>query len=306
LYPEEAKFFDVLDGQLEKVDNFYQERLDEAIKRCKELRLQLQELGEHRRIFHEAEHNGRIFPRRRAVKDILPATAGAISNSVQRLANITRPDESAAGGENSGRNGRGHSRNHSRNHSRGQSRSDSPRINGTHANGQAEKGSIRQERVSSSSNVSASGGPESQPSRRARFERQPDFSPELYQKYKRKLRLAVLEYYKELEVLKNYRASLWLLFSLRFSQLFQLTLRFSDPQRDWIQESAEEVREDRQGSFAGRMRGCLKQYTDAVLFQIRCLDMYMNQKVGTSSFSDATVLDGLIKEMEDEYTIRFG
>jgi hypothetical protein len=54
------------------------------------------------------------------------------------------------------------------------------------------------------------------------------------------------------------------------------------------------------------MSGCLKQYTDAVLFQVRCLDMYMNQKVGTSSFSDATVLDGLIKEMEDEYTIRFG
>jgi hypothetical protein len=226
LYPEEAKFFDVLDGQLEKVDNFYQERLDEAIKRCKELRLQLQELGEHRRIFHEAEqHNGRRFPRRRAVKDILPATAGAISNSVQRLANITRPDESPAGGENSRHN----SRDHSRNHSRGQSRSDSPRINGTHANGQAEKGSIRQDRVSSSSNVSASGGQESQPSRRARFERQPDFSPELYQKYKRKLRLAVLEYYKELEVLKNYRASLWLLFFLRFSQPFQLTLRIADP-----------------------------------------------------------------------------
>ena len=46
--------------------------------------------------------------------------------------------------------------------------------------------------------------------------------------------------------------------------------------------------------------------TDAAPFQIRCLDMYMNQKVGKASFSDATVLDRLIKEVEDDYTVHFG
>lgn len=32
-----------------------------------------------------------------------------------------------------------------------------------------------------------------------------EFNPEKYQRYKKKLKLAVMEYYKELEILKNYR-----------------------------------------------------------------------------------------------------
>lgn len=32
-----------------------------------------------------------------------------------------------------------------------------------------------------------------------------DFDPEKYQRYKKKLRVALMEYYKELEILKNFR-----------------------------------------------------------------------------------------------------
>ncbi len=44
-------------------------------------------------------------------------------------------------------------------------------------------------------------------SRIAQAERQSELTPELYQRYKRKLRAAVTEYYKELETLKNYRVN---------------------------------------------------------------------------------------------------
>jgi hypothetical protein len=40
--------------------------------------------------------------------------------------------------------------------------------------------------------------------------------------------------------------------------------------------------------------------------QIRCIDLYMEEKVNKRSFADHRPVDALLKEMEDEYTARFG
>lgn len=40
--------------------------------------------------------------------------------------------------------------------------------------------------------------------------------------------------------------------------------------------------------------------------QIRCIDLYMDEKVNKRSFADHRPVDALLKEMEDEYTARFG
>jgi hypothetical protein len=52
LNPVERRFFDDIDIELNKVENFYIEREKEAIIFSSILKEQLQELEDHRRIFH--------------------------------------------------------------------------------------------------------------------------------------------------------------------------------------------------------------------------------------------------------------
>lgn len=47
-----AKFFDMLDAELDKVETFYTEREEEMHGRVKLLRKQLNELGKHRQLFY--------------------------------------------------------------------------------------------------------------------------------------------------------------------------------------------------------------------------------------------------------------
>ncbi|KAJ9105328.1 hypothetical protein QFC21_001696 [Naganishia friedmannii] len=89
-----------------------------------------------------------------------------------------------------------------------------------------------------------------------------EFDPEKYQRYKKKLKVAVVEHYKELEILKNYR-------------ILNLT----------------------------GFKKALKKFEKTA--RIRCIDLYMDEKVAKRSFADHRVVDALLKVVEDEYTKSF-
>ncbi len=80
---------------------------------------------------------------------------------------------------------------------------------------------------------------------------------------------------------------------------------FPDPERYRFQEGPQKVREDRQGRLSAEVRRPVL-LTTSLTSQIQCLDLYMTQKVAKASFHDGQVLEELLKEMEDEYTVRFG
>ena len=211
----------MLDGELSKVDNFYSDRLQDAIKRCHELRDQLQELGEHRKIFHEAEDKEKERKGREKVviRNLIPGTAGftsAISQSLQRgLGRVTRPN---------GDNTRQRATDKREKSQQGyRSKSQNPAATTTdngHPAQADDRGRISEEQG------------------RVRLARPEEFSPELYQKYKRKLRVAVMEYYKELEVLKNYRVSCGLFMGLCHHTYASSSL---DPERHRVQKGAQKV-----------------------------------------------------------------
>lgn len=52
LLPQERKFLDKLDAELEKVESFYCDRESEMNERVQTLKRQMAELAEHRRVFH--------------------------------------------------------------------------------------------------------------------------------------------------------------------------------------------------------------------------------------------------------------
>lgn len=145
LLPDEAKFFSVLDEQLDKVESFYHEREGEAHRRWDELKLQLKELAEHRRIFHDAEE--REQAQLGNVRRMLPESLG------RRIPFVTGGGAVANGSDGTG----------------------------------AEKPPRRSLERNNNNNNEA------------------EFNPEKYQRYKKKLRVAMLEYYRQLEILKNYR-----------------------------------------------------------------------------------------------------
>uniref|UniRef100_A0A8H7XW23 Uncharacterized protein n=1 Tax=Psilocybe cubensis TaxID=181762 RepID=A0A8H7XW23_PSICU len=55
LSPQEVSFFILLDAQLDKVESFYLAREKEMLTRGRMLKIQLVELQEHRKLFHEAQ-----------------------------------------------------------------------------------------------------------------------------------------------------------------------------------------------------------------------------------------------------------
>ena len=171
--PDERAFFDLLDRELEKVETFYQARLQDALRRAHELRDQLRELAEHRRIYHEIYPEGMPEWETRVTR-ILPGSASAqvfsnvAGNLQRRVPFLSREPDSGtkpSGGEN----------------------------------GQPPTGTKGPNGVSIS---------EEHKALREAMEADKDhrtYSPERYQKYKKDLKAAVLEFYRQLELVKNYR-----------------------------------------------------------------------------------------------------
>lgn len=192
-YADERHFFTTLDAELEKVESFYHDRESDAIRRSHQLKAQLRELAEHRRVFHEAEEE------RQGAGGVRRLFGDVVEEVGKRV-----PFVSPAG------NG------------------DVDRVEGGGKNGNGPLGEeggadgLRQRKLLPSA------GKDLDPMMR-------EFNPEKYQRYKKKLKLAVIEYYKELEILKNYRVGYS---ALRCDQSLTSCV---DPQPDGVQKSPEKV-----------------------------------------------------------------
>lgn len=172
LEPDEKKFFDLLDEQLDKVETFYSNRETEAMGQYRNLRGQLQELANHRRIFHEQYPNGipeweakvgRVLPGGQVNLPVFQAAAKKLHLRVP----FTQSDGEAS--KEQSKNGEG-SRDGNGSGSASRSGNNTPGAgNGLDAGRQ--------------------------------------YDPERYQKYKKDLRTATLEFYRHLELIKNYRVS---------------------------------------------------------------------------------------------------
>jgi hypothetical protein len=233
---EEAKFFQTLDGELEKVESFYHDRESDALKRSRELTNQLNELAEHRRVFHEFEEERMNESK---VQKYLAGPLEGVQKRIPFVANVIQAGEH--------------------------------KLNQAQAGlgiglAPGEKGKEKQLQDGSSEGRSSS------MDRRVRHEDgfapanangRPEFDPEKYQRYKKKLRLAIIEFYKELEILKNYR-------------ILNLT----------------------------GFKKALKKFEKTA--KVKCIDLYMEGKVAKRSFADGKTVDRLLKDMEDEFTSRFG
>lgn len=172
LQPDEQKFFDILDEQLDKVETFYTDREEEAMKTYRNLRMQLQELATHRRIFHEQYPAGvpeweakmsRVLP---GAKPNVPMFSAA-ARKLHMRNTFTAPDSDT--------------------------NAETPK---------AEDSGL----APPSGETSRSGNRSPAPPPPMDPERQ--YSPERYQKYKKDLRNATLEFYRHLELIKNYRVSI--------------------------------------------------------------------------------------------------
>ncbi|WRT70222.1 uncharacterized protein IL334_007217 [Kwoniella shivajii] len=187
LEPDEQDFFDFLEHELDKVENFYLAREGEAMRRAHDLKDQLKELAEHRKIYHELYPAG--IPEWEAkVGKLLPnaaaqVTAPGIAKLRHRLGFSNSNEESNGHGNNddSGdvNNQKSSNLQVEENRQPGQ-RSNSPLMMNEH-----ERTSLREAMKADKDHQT--------------------YNPERYQKYKKELRTAVLEFYRQLELIKNYR-----------------------------------------------------------------------------------------------------
>lgn len=202
LEPDEQDFFDFLSGELEKVQSFYKAREGDAVRRAHDLRDQLRELAEHRRVFHELYPNG--MPEWEAkVGKLLPVTgkdfAGAAQKLNLRIPFVFDPDGNA--------NGTGHGKGKDQ---------DKSSVEDDGGMDEARKKRIREQVAADKDHQT--------------------YSPERYQKYKKELRTAVLEFYRQLELIKNYRVSS---ISRGFGSVMRLIL--VDHEFDGVPKSVEKV-----------------------------------------------------------------
>jgi len=168
LEADEKDFFDLLDHELKKVADFYTAREKEVTHREHDLRDQLYELAEHRKVFHELYPNGlpeweanfgRLLPGQATQTGL----AGVAQKLHLRVPFMQHDDDTTAGVSN------------------GQARPPSPA-------GEAKKAKrdrLRDEMKADKDHQT--------------------YSPERYKKYKKELKTAVLEFYRQLELIKNYR-----------------------------------------------------------------------------------------------------
>ncbi|WWD03630.1 hypothetical protein V865_001685 [Kwoniella europaea PYCC6329] len=233
LEQDEKDFFDLLEHELDKVENFYVAREGEAMRRAHDLRDQLRELAEHRKIYHELYPHGTPEWETK-VQRILPIPQAATNvpafNRFKQKLGLGSPDTDES------QNGTGN--NLQVPGTQGPKRSNSP----IPMMSENERSSLRE-------------------AMRADKDHQ-TYNPERYQKYKKELKLAVLEFYRQLELIKNYR-------------IMNLT----------------------------GFRKALKKFEKTT--KITCLEMYTDERISKATFSQSEAIDGLIKQIEDLYTIHF-
>ena len=165
LEDDEKAFFDLLGHELDKVESFYAAREQEAIHRAHDLRDQLRELAEHRKIYHDLYPDG--LPEWEVkVGRILPdsVTSSGLAGVAQKL---------------------------------------HLRIPFVHEDDQRSNGNPGAR--APSPNVMDDGRRSRLRDAMAADKEHNTYSPERYQKYKKELRAAVLEFYRQLELIKNYR-----------------------------------------------------------------------------------------------------
>ncbi|WWC72020.1 uncharacterized protein I206_105979 [Kwoniella pini CBS 10737] len=181
LEPDEKDFFDFLEHELDKVETFYLARENDAMKRSHDLRDQLKELAEHRKIYHELYPHGvpewetkvgRILPQAQAVVGVQTV------NKLRQRLGFQDHDLSPHQNANTESNKPDHLQVDSNVASH--ERSSSPMMMDEHT-----RSSLREAMAADKDHQT--------------------YNPERYQKYKKELKTAVLEFYRQLELIKNYR-----------------------------------------------------------------------------------------------------
>uniref|UniRef100_A0A0W0FTA8 Signal transduction protein n=1 Tax=Moniliophthora roreri TaxID=221103 RepID=A0A0W0FTA8_MONRR len=244
LYPllssEELKFFKALDHELEKVENFYLDREKEMRARTLVIEDQLNELIQHRQRFHAAR------ARRRRWSDLTHDLFAVIKpglkqNQVQKL-DSSLVTESVL--ENEDLTNIGSS-------SKKTGKNDQSPPSGSH--------------------------PESGNDRNGKGH---TLDPDEYRNAKKKLKKAVLEHYRGLELLHNYRV-------LNITGFRKALKKF---------EKVTKVVRFRLSSL-GYISRCARQ--------IPAQQAYMSEKVETSTFASDKAVRTMMTEMEELYTSRF-
>ncbi len=178
---DEKDFFDLLEHELNKVEDFYTAREKDAVHRAHELRDQLHELAEHRRIYHELYPNGlpdweanigRILP-----GQIAQTGLAGVAHKLHLRVPFLHEDDPKANGAN------------------GNALQKSPSGEGNDA---------RRDRLRAEMKADDARRDRLREEMKADKDHQ-TYSPERYQRYKKELKAAVLEFYRQSELIKNYR-----------------------------------------------------------------------------------------------------
>ncbi|KAI5121712.1 hypothetical protein M0805_002105 [Coniferiporia weirii] len=227
LSPLERQFIEKLDKELEKVENFYRAREQEAIIRASMLKEQLRELQDHRKLFHDAKAAESTWASLPGLYHVVDKLSGlSIPRSVRGLKDArdscVKDAHFSASPSHVPRNGK----------ERENSRSTSP-----HARGAGGLGA--------------------------------QLDPDEYKSAKRDLKKAILEFYRGLELLNNYRV-LNLTGFRKALKKFEKTIRVHI-QQPYMQEkvevsalasgeSIEKLLKDMEDQYAARFqRGDLKR-----------------------------------------------
>ncbi|KIJ61833.1 hypothetical protein HYDPIDRAFT_169443 [Hydnomerulius pinastri MD-312] len=277
-----AKFFELLDAELDKIESFYAEREKEMRERGKRLREQLNELGIHRRKFYEstAHHSAPGWAKKAHLS--LPAALLSLTQPDGHM-NMDEADENDKNVIMASESGRG-----------GRYGRDNPvalvspitpngrrsaEITGSRKKGKTAYTAAPEEPASEAQSISPKSDTTLSPNARDGSTTPPKkgsttppqkvanatkhaLDPQEYQHAKKRLKKAVVEYYRGLEVLNNYR-------------ILNLT----------------------------GFRKALKKYEK--ITRIPAQAAYMKEKVEPSAFASGAMVSTMLKEMEELFAARF-
>ncbi|KAI0077378.1 hypothetical protein K474DRAFT_1097579 [Panus rudis PR-1116 ss-1] len=196
----EKAFFDKLDIELDKVETFYVEREKEMRTRMAALKVQLQELKDHRRLYHELQQNNRT--------SWLPIKLPLIRQNVTIPAEPRMPSRSLPRKRKRYRNDGSRSP---------RSPATSTLESRTDANKKIEEELENVTSHSEDGGMSSANGKQKRHGGTHEVPFEFKYDPEDYYHAKKKLKKAVLECYRGLEILNNYRVSLSLVYRRTFS-----------------------------------------------------------------------------------------